>query len=260
VRSAYRISPRLVAALVIAGAILIGWVARTTRAQQGSQPSPSPVPSEAIKPTLETPKPFAGPSKDGGASAFQEPPATSPMPSNLEPLPAADQSVPPQSGPPDAAGPGNDDPEKHARAFLEQNRRVAQGELRNLKDEAERLRTRLGKVEAGIRRWEALLAALDHSEKPVTPGAVPPPGADHPTDLRPLEAPKRAMAVKESTPFAPADDTPPVLKATPNEPGAARKPADPPPIPSSDNSPTRPKGPDVDIVPSPSQGPALEPR
>ncbi len=137
---------------------------------------------------------------------------------------------------------------------------MAQGELRKLKDEAEQLRTRLGKVEAGIRRWEALVAALDHSEKPAAPGPVLPPGADHPTDLRPLDAPKRAIAVRESTPSTPPDDTPPALKAKQGEPGEARKPADPPPIPSSDNSPTRPKGPDVEIVPSPPPGPALEPR
>ncbi len=178
------------------------------------------------------------------------------MPSKAETF----HSLPLESGPPDPAGPGNDDPEKNARAFLEQNRKVAQGELRNLKDEAERLRTRLGKVEAGIRRWEALLAALDHSEKPASPGPVLPPGADHPTDLRPIEAPKRAMAVRESTPSVPADASPPVLKVGPDEPVATRKPADPPPIPSSDNSPTRPKGPDVNIVPSPPPGPALEPR
>ena len=72
------------------------------------------------------------------------------MPSKSELRQPADHSVPPESVRPDPAGPGNDDPEKNARAFVEQNRKVAQGELKNLKDEAERLRTRLGKVEAGI--------------------------------------------------------------------------------------------------------------
>ena len=35
-RSAYRISPRLVAALVIAGVILIGWVARKHAGSRGN--------------------------------------------------------------------------------------------------------------------------------------------------------------------------------------------------------------------------------
>ena len=117
--------------------------------------------------------------------------------------PAVLPSIPPDRAAPNPAGPGNDDPEKNARAFLEQNRKVAQGELRNLKDEAEQLRTRLGKVEAGIRRWEALLAALDNSEKTAAPGPGMPPGADRPTDLRPIDGPKRAMAVQESAPSAP---------------------------------------------------------
>jgi hypothetical protein len=259
VRSAYRISPRLVAALVIAGVILIGWVARTTRAQQGTQASPPAPSSEATNPEPGKPQPLPGPPIDGGAPALQESSAPSPMPTKLDPLPPADPSVPPESGPPDPAGPGNDDPEKNARAFLEQNRKVAQGELRNLKDEAERLRTRLGKVEAGIRRWEALVAALDSSETPAAPGPALPPGADHPTDLRPIEAPKRAIAVRESTPSATLIDAPPVLKAGPGEPGEARKTAAPP-SPSSDNSSPRPKGPEVDIVPAPPPGSALEPR
>jgi hypothetical protein len=37
-----------------------------------------------------------------------------------------------------------------------------------LKAEAERLRTRLRKVEAGIKRWEALLQALSSSQPPTS--------------------------------------------------------------------------------------------
>jgi hypothetical protein len=41
---------------------------------------------------------------------------------------------------------------------------VAETQLKNLRDEAEKLRARLQKVEAGIRRWETLLTALQASE------------------------------------------------------------------------------------------------
>jgi phage shock protein A len=57
-----------------------------------------------------------------------------------------------------------DDPEKTATAFLEQNQKLAETNLKALKEEAEKLRARLTKVEAGVRRWERLLEALKQSE------------------------------------------------------------------------------------------------
>jgi hypothetical protein len=65
----------------------------------------------------------------------------------------------------------SDDPEKNAQAFVEQNRKQAETELKTLKDEAERLRARLRKVDSGIKRWEALLQALRQSES--TAGGEP---------------------------------------------------------------------------------------
>ncbi len=43
---------------------------------------------------------------------------------------------------------------------------------------------RLGKVEAGIRRWEALVAALDESEKALASGTEPSNRAEHPKAAR----------------------------------------------------------------------------
>lgn len=54
-----------------------------------------------------------------------------------------------------------DDPDAQARTFLERNRREAEGQLKALRDEAAQLKARLARVEAGIRRWEALADALD---------------------------------------------------------------------------------------------------
>jgi len=58
----------------------------------------------------------------------------------------------------------DEDPEKVVKVFVEQNKKQAETQLKNLKDEAEKLRTRLQKVEAGIKRWETLLEALKQSQ------------------------------------------------------------------------------------------------
>src|SRR5262249_2349218 len=71
----------------------------------------------------------------------------------------------------------SEDPEKNVQAFVEQNRKVAETQLKNPRDEAEKLRTRLKKVEAGIRRWEALLTALQASEVAPERGLEPIPQA-----------------------------------------------------------------------------------
>jgi hypothetical protein len=167
-RSTNRITPKLVVALVMAGLTLIGSVARSTWAQEGAKVDPQTAPPEA-------PQQAAGPSSlppsDGGSKPF-EPPSTSG-------LAVVDSLVTSSS-----VLPGNEEPEKSARAFVEQNRKTAQGELKNLKDEAERLRTRLGKVEAGIRRWEVLVAALDESEKVLASGTERPNRAESPKAAR----------------------------------------------------------------------------
>jgi hypothetical protein len=138
-----------------------------------------------------------------------------PIPQDSVPAPSARVEGPELSPPPVAGsgvaaaapnpdGPANDDPEQNARSFVERSRKEAQDELKKLKEEAERLRTRLGKVEAGIRRWEALLAALDKSEQiapPVTSRPVP--RDDTPADLAPVGASKPAGAIRESELDAP---------------------------------------------------------
>ena len=58
-------------------------------------------------------------------------------------------------------------------AFVEQNQKMAESQLKNLKDEEAKLRDRLRKVEAGIKRWESLLGALKQSQGSV---AVASPG------------------------------------------------------------------------------------
>ena len=87
-------------------------------------------------------------------------------PSQLSPQPLQSKSSQLSELPPAEPAPPsgqNDDPEKTVQAFIEQNRKVAEGQLKSLKDEEAKLRARLQKVEGGIKRWEALLAALEKS-------------------------------------------------------------------------------------------------
>jgi hypothetical protein len=54
----------------------------------------------------------------------------------------------------------DDEPEQAAEAFLAESRKLAETRIESLKWEAERLRSRLEKIEGGIRRWETVLRAL----------------------------------------------------------------------------------------------------
>jgi hypothetical protein len=174
---------------MLAGAILIGWVARKSRAQErADKPGDVPAPADAVAPASAPSPPLELP--QGGGPL--EKPSESPVPPPIQPGQAGD-------------APKTDDPEKNARTFVERNRKEAQDELKKLKDEAERLRTRLGKVEAGIRRWEALLGALENSERNEPPRAVVPtstvvPTAEHPTNLEAIPRAKSATVIRESVP------------------------------------------------------------
>ena len=49
------------------------------------------------------------------------------------------------------------DPEKAALVFVAENQKLAESQLKNLKDEESKLNARLLKVQAGIKRWESLV-------------------------------------------------------------------------------------------------------
>jgi len=174
VRPAYRINLKVVVAAVIAGVMLIGWVSRSTRAQNSPQDVKQPQPSKAAGTPGTSPEVFPSPSTSVSALPIASEPALEssvpklPDSSVLDPLPSPPQGTSQPFSKVDSAvarppGDENDDPEKNVQAFVEQNRKVAEGQLKSLKDEAEKLRARLQKVEGGIKRWEALLAALEKS-------------------------------------------------------------------------------------------------
>jgi hypothetical protein len=51
--------------------------------------------------------------------------------------------------------------------FVAENQKLAESQLRNLKDEESKLKSRLLKVQAGIKRWESLAQALKQSQESV---------------------------------------------------------------------------------------------
>jgi len=225
--AALRITPRLAVAVVIAGLLGIGWVARSTLAQNSPQKSvstpapvlPPPAPAPAVSPRL----PFDLDLATG---------VTSPG--------------------------GTDDPEKTAQAFVEQNRQVAEAQLKNLKDQAENLRSRLQKIEAGIRRWEELVAALQKSEAAASPraaadrgsGEIREPGEPQfkrrrqlnarpvsPTDPVDVPVPPTGRAVSPTVPVAPPD---PVDVPAPTPPDSGTVPGRDQPPPAREVEPAPP--------------------
>ena len=170
-------------AVVLAGLIGIGWMVRSTWAQDVPKPAPSkpvasPLPLPAEDQVPGTPVPNL-------ADFPTLPDVTSKSLSTATPPPPT-ESVP---GDQPAIAGDNEDPEKTVQAFVAQNRKVAEGQLKSLKSEAERLRARLQKVEAGIRRWESLVAVLDQSEAAAKDLAGP-------SNLEPIPAARRQFRPK----------------------------------------------------------------
>ena len=117
-------------------------------------------------------------------------------------------------------------------AFVAQNRKVAQAQLKGLKDEAEKLRSRLQRVEAGIKRWEALLTALEKSGAIAVAESPKPPRF-----LAPRPEPEIKRGARFSVkrlPVGPSTDreTPPPLDSVPSE----KQPDSTPPAPAEDPS------------------------
>jgi hypothetical protein len=150
--AALRFPTSLVVAVLVAGLIGVGWMVRSSWAQDQKPATPAAPRPEA------SPEPLQPPTEAKPSELLPpEPAAADFSPKTSVPLPTAPPDSPPTI---DAAA----DPEKAAQAFVDQNKKMAMGQLKNLKSEAERLRARLQKVEAGIRRWESLLAAIEKSE------------------------------------------------------------------------------------------------
>jgi hypothetical protein len=167
---------------IVAGVTLVCFVARLSLAQKPADPPARSVPEDASTPTIEDPK--TEPPQASVPSAKQKLPPSEP-PSPLPAEPAADLVKDSASVAAPGSAPIADDPEKVAKDFVEQNQKQAEAQLKNLKDEAEKLRARLQKVEAGIKRWETLLGALKQSQTATR--IETPQSPDTAVDLRPVD-------------------------------------------------------------------------
>ncbi len=190
------IIPKLTIAGLVVGLSLIGWVARSSLAQdpapaprtlpdRGDSPAP-PIDVDKIAPPQRSPQTTAEPFPSAAEAPPQltvptlPAPGTDTAPKSAEIGATSKTAVDATSSPPPTVV---DDPEKAAQDFVQQNQKLAESQLKVLKDEAEKLRARLRKVEAGIKRWEALKQALEKSqtaaaatrnEPAVIPGVVVP--------------------------------------------------------------------------------------
>ena len=177
----WKIGPKLALGGIACGLLLVGWATRYSIAQnpakEVSPPSlpategpslkaeePKPAPTQAKPETTKSDPgsalPEAGPTESLGVpslSGTQEPP---------QPASKIDASAPaPVTVGPDHSPAEGDDPEKVADVFIDRNQKLAEAQLKALKEEAEKLRARLAKVEAGIKRWDRLLEAFKKSQE-----------------------------------------------------------------------------------------------
>ncbi len=119
-----------------------------------------PAPAEPALKLDIPPAPATAPHPAAAPAAIDEP-AANPLPPAREREPIATPEPAPAARPRSSA----DDPDAKARSFVERNRKEADEQLKALREEAAQLRARLGRVEAGIRRWESLAEALDRSSE-----------------------------------------------------------------------------------------------
>jgi len=201
---------------------MVGWMAKTSQAQNGGQAPPPalPGPKQEIAGKESLPPPPIAPL----ASLAQAPPAIEPVPAATEKPPSLPEPIAKAEGLNlhDGVASGHDDPEKAAQSFVERNQKEAEAHLKALTTEAEQLRSRLAKLDSGIKKWQNLLTALKAAQQ-----GQPLAAAEEPGNLEPIAAgsagPRSDKRVKwasasagtagSSTQPAPANEPPPVTPA-----------------------------------------------
>lgn len=195
---------RLIGILGLVGWLgMVGWVAKTSQAQNGARgvpPAPSaPAERGAVKEESAPPLP-AAPNAEERASreadssapaAHRISAASAPPPPPIDPLPLPSEKGP--SGPEPIAQAGSvaavegqasgaEDPEQSAQSFVERSQKEAEGHLKTLTAEADQLRSRLAKLDAGIKKWQTVLTALKGAQQDQPLTVV----GEEPTTLEPV--------------------------------------------------------------------------
>ena len=186
---------------------MVGWMTKTGQAQNGAQVQPPacqrPKQKVAGKESLPPPPiaptavPGPGPAQENSASLSlpkdngpQAPPPIEPILSATEKAPAMPEPVAraQAAAPPEGLAPGTDDPEQSAQSFVERSQKEAEEHLKALTAEAEQLRSRLAKLDSGIKKWQNLLTALKAAQQglPALSAALAS-GAEDPGELEPIK-------------------------------------------------------------------------
>jgi hypothetical protein len=181
---------------------MVGWVAKTSQAQNSGAPPTQLGPALTSAPKQETAGKEAGPPppiapaaisvKENSAALSlpkdQGAPPINPIPLAREKAPTAPEPVGMATLPaaPDVSPLGGDDPEKSAQSFMERSQKEAQRHLKALTAEAEQLRTRLTKLDSGIKKWQDLLNALSTAQHGQPLSTATGPTVDQPSNLEPI--------------------------------------------------------------------------
>jgi hypothetical protein len=226
---------RLIRPMILGGLALeiclIAWLAIEVRAQDPPVPdartavqeSPA-APAEQDLPVPRVKRTAPAPAEPDELSPVAPPPVVrqpvsapseGPGSSTVFPGPIVAPDLVPSSTAPGGAGAPAEDPEKAALAFAQENQKMAEAHVKALQDEEAKLRARLQKVEAGLKRWETLLDALKQSQGVAGVSARPrapdgddrraifrnrrgsePPTTENPKTLRPKsDGPTRGLSV-----------------------------------------------------------------
>jgi hypothetical protein len=174
-------------------------------------------------PRLLAQKPEDGP----GAKAPAEPqiPESSPALPEPNPLPPALPTPAPPKATTTAWTPEGtlSDPEGAAKSFVERSQKEADEAINALSKEAETLRARLAKVEAGLARWQAVKESLGSSAA-ARPGWRPR-GADTPPTILEPALPAGEPKARPSLPAgSPSEPEKPPGTTAPADPAAAAGP------------------------------------
>ena len=155
-----KIGPKLAFCVVVTGLFLVFWAARSFSRPGAASRLSAGTDQRSFEPDARR-------GKNPSSAAAAQCQIRDHRPGTPEDPPRdADLAAGPQAAEAPPGLPANeiDDPEKAASAFVDQNQKHAEAQLKTLKEEAEKLRARLTKVEAGIKRWDRVLEALKQSQ------------------------------------------------------------------------------------------------
>ncbi len=205
-------------------------------------PAPPAEPTVAVVEPAPAPSPNPGPEPDTAVVAAEPP---QPLPTD----PAISRATNPGNSA--AVDESKGDPVETVETFLERNRKEAEAAIQALTTEEENLKSRLGKVQTALVRWQSFSHALS-ADQPVAQPAQPTPAkANWKRPETESPAPSSRIAQPEPAP-KPAEDVSPPTPVTEvaNPTSLPAAPGLDPATPPGDPKPTEP-------LPAPPENPTI---